>query len=64
MMGELHNWYSLLKTVMIKIKEDGSVPVAARFEAKALIAWTSRWWVRIPLKALIFVLVFLCCVVL
>jgi hypothetical protein len=33
------------------------VPVAARSEA-----WTLRSWVRIPVKALMFVLVFLCCV--
>jgi hypothetical protein len=40
------------------------VPVTARTEAKVLIAWTLRSWVLIPLKAWVFVLVFLCCVVL
>jgi hypothetical protein len=35
-----------------------------RSEAKALIAWTMTSWARIPLKAWIFVLVFVCTVVL
>jgi hypothetical protein len=35
-----------------------------RSEAKALIACTLRSWVRIPLKAWMFVLLFLCCDVL
>jgi hypothetical protein len=41
---------------------DMTGPVAARSEA--LIAWTLRSWVRIPVKTWMFVLVFLCCVVL
>jgi hypothetical protein len=40
------------------------VQLAARSEAKELIAWTLRPWVRITLKTWMFVLVFLCCVVL
>jgi hypothetical protein len=40
------------------------VSVAARSEAKALIAWSLRSWVRIPLQASIFALVFPCCGVL
>jgi hypothetical protein len=46
------------------MKNIRSVPETARSKAKALIAWTLRPWVRIPLKALVFVLVFLFCVVL
>jgi hypothetical protein len=37
--------------------------VTARSEAKTLITWTLRRWFRISFKALMFVLVFLCCVV-
>jgi hypothetical protein len=36
------------------------VPVAARSEARAFVAWMLRAWVRIPLKAWMLVLV--CCV--
>jgi hypothetical protein len=43
---------------------DTPVPVGARSEAKALIVWTLRSRVWIPLKAWKFVLVFLCCAVL
>jgi hypothetical protein len=39
------------------------VSVASRSEVKALIAWTLRPWVRIPLRAGMFFFVFLCCVV-
>jgi hypothetical protein len=43
---------------------DGPVTVAVRSEAWALADWLLRSWVRIPLKAWMFVRVFLCCVVL
>jgi phage gp36-like protein len=40
------------------------IPVAARSEAWVLIAWMLRSRVLIPLKAWMFILVFMCCVVL
>jgi hypothetical protein len=40
------------------------LPVTARSEAWALIAWSLRSSVRIPLTACMFVFVFLCCGVL
>jgi hypothetical protein len=40
------------------------VTVAVRSEAWVLAGWLLGSWVRIPLKAWIFVRVFLCCVVL
>jgi hypothetical protein len=43
------------------LKEIRPIPVAARSEAKALIVWTLRSRVRIPLNVF---LVFLCCAVL
>jgi hypothetical protein len=40
------------------------VTVAVRSEAWVLVGWLLGSWVRIPLKAWMFVRVFLCCVVL
>jgi len=40
------------------------ITVPARPKAWGLAAWTLRSWVRIPLKAWMFVPVFLCCAVL
>jgi hypothetical protein len=40
------------------------LPVTTPSEAKALLAWILRSLVRIPFKAWLFVLVFLCCDVL
>jgi hypothetical protein len=42
----------------------GSVTVAVRSEAWVLVVWLLGSWDRIPLKAWMFVRVFLCCVVL
>jgi hypothetical protein len=47
---------------IIEVQE--SVTVAVRSEAWVLAGWLLGLWVRIPLKAWMFVRVFLCCVVL
>jgi hypothetical protein len=43
---------------------ESPVTVAVRSEAWVLAGWLLGSWVRIPLKAWMFILVFLCCVVL
>jgi hypothetical protein len=43
---------------------DFTESVAEPSEAYVLINWTLRSWVRIPLKAWMSVVVFLCCVIL
>jgi hypothetical protein len=58
--------YSVLKMETVCFSETLRVctesqpaPVAPRSQAQALIAWTLRSWVRLPLKAWMFVLVYL-----
>jgi Na+-translocating ferredoxin:NAD+ oxidoreductase RnfD subunit len=57
-----------IKSVLIKIKIllviKSPVTVAVRSQAWVLAGWLLGSWVRIPLKAWMFVRVFLCCVVL
>jgi hypothetical protein len=62
-LGELIQFCLSLIYIRISI---GQMPVtvAVRSEASVLAGWLLRSWVRIPLKALMFVRVFLCCVVL
>jgi hypothetical protein len=56
---EYTSTYNIMVSVLTKL-----VQLAARSEAKELIAWTLRPWVRIPLKTWMFVLLFLGFVVL
>jgi hypothetical protein len=48
----------------VPAKRNVPVTVAVRSEVWVLAGWLLGSWVRIPLKAWMFVLVFLCCVVL
>jgi hypothetical protein len=53
-------WGMALAYILRRVFRSGSLH-CCRSEAKALISWTLRSWVRIKLKAWVFVLVFLCC---
>jgi phage gp36-like protein len=68
-LGPIHSQCETGKCKLHKNKLGSEVdknvgPSGARSEAYAVIASMLRSWVRIPFKACMFVLVFLCCVVL
>jgi hypothetical protein len=61
----LQNWPRPAQlTCLTYVSDTAPVTVAVRSEAWVLASWLLGAWVRIPLKAWMFVGVFLCCVVL
>jgi hypothetical protein len=58
------NFFSNYLHKFQRVKYPMPVTVAVRSEAWVLACWLLGSWVRIPLKAWMFVRVFLCCVVL
>jgi hypothetical protein len=57
------DYYETNQRIYVGLSQQLLVTEAVRSEAWVLVGWLLGSWVRVPLKAWMFVRVFLCCVV-